>query len=71
MVITTLFQIISRIKPSEKRLKLLEYLRNNNNDNSFIFLQGTDSWSNHEQKWKDDFGGPLFFYMKKAILVVW
>ena len=36
------------IKASEKRLKLFEYLRDNMNNNDFIFLQETHSLSNDE-----------------------
>ena len=62
MVITNLFpEAFIWIKASEKRLKLFEYLRNNINNNDFIFLQETQSSSNDEQKWKDDFRGPLLF----------
>ena len=56
------------IKASEKRLKLYEYLKNNINDNGFIFLQETNSLSLDELKWKDEFGGPLFFTWKKQFL---
>ena len=56
------------IKVSEKRLKLFEYLKNNINDNGFIFLQETHSLSNDELKWKVEFGGPLFFTRKKQFL---
>ena len=59
------------IKVSEKRLKLFEYLKNNKNNNGFIFLQETHLLSNDELKWKDEFVGPLFFHTKKAILVGW
>ena len=59
------------IKASEKRLKLLEYLKNNINDNGFPFLQETHTLSNDELKWKDEFGGPLFFHTEKAILMGW
>ena len=62
---------VKGIKASEKRLKLFEYLKNNINDNGFIFLQETHSLSNDELKWKDEFGGPLFFHTEKAILVGW
>ena len=62
---------VKGIKASEKRLKLLEYLKNNINNNGFIFLQETHSLSNDELKWKDEFGGPLFFHTEKAILVGW
>ena len=62
---------IKGIKAYEKRLKFFEYLRNNINENGFIFLQETHSLSNDELKWKDEFGGPLFFHKGKAILVGW
>ena len=58
-------------KASEKRLKLFAYPKNNINDNGIIFLQETHSLSNDELKWKDEFGGPLFFHTEKAILVGW
>ena len=48
-------------KASEKRLKLSEYLKNNINNNGFIFLQETTSLSNDEQKRKSNFNSPLFF----------
>ena len=59
------------IKTSEKRLKLFEYLRDNINNNDFIFLQETHSLSNDEPQWKDDFGILNFFHTEKAILMVW
>ena len=62
---------VKGIKASEKRLKLFEYLKNKINGNGFIFLQETHSLSNDELKWKDEFGGPLFFHTQKAILVGW
>ena len=54
------------IKASEKRLILFEYLKNNINNNGFIFLQETHSISNDELKWKDDFGGRLLFSHGKS-----
>ena len=62
---------VKRIKASEKRLKLFEYLKNNINDNGFTFLQETNSLSLDELKWKDEFGGLLFFHTEKIILVGW
>ena len=62
---------VKGIKACEKRLKLFEYLKNNINDNDFIFPQATHSLSNDELKWKDEFGGPPFFHTVKAILVGW
>ena len=65
-----LFYFVSKtvkgIKLSEKRLKLFEYLRNNINNNGFIFLQETHLSSKDEQKWKYDFRGPLFFSHRKS-----
>ena len=59
---------VKGIKASEKRLKLFAYPKNNINDNGIIFLQETHSLSNDELKWKDEFGGPLFFTRKKQFL---
>ena len=61
---------VKGIKASEKRLKLFEYLRNNSNNNGFVILQETHLSLKDEQKWKDDFKCPLFFHVKKVILVV-
>ena len=57
---------VKGIKASEKQLKLFEYPRNNINNNGFIFLQETHLLSNDEQKWKDDFRGPLFISHRKS-----
>ena len=57
---------VKGIKASEKRLKLFEYLRNNINNNGFVFLRETHSSLKDEQKWKDDFKGPLFFSHGKS-----
>ena len=51
---------VKGIKASKIRLKLFAYLKNNINNNGFIFLQEKDSWSKEGRKWKDDFRGPLF-----------
>ena len=59
---------VNELKASEKRLKLFEYLRNNINNNGFMFLQETHSLSNDEQKWKDDFGVPSTFFTQKKQL---
>ena len=57
---------VKGIKASEKRLKLFEYLRNNINNNGFVFLQGTQSSLNDEQKWKDGFKDPLYLSHGKS-----
>ena len=59
---------IKGIKASEKQLKLFEYLKNNINNNGFIFLQEAHSLPNDELKWKDEIGGPLFLTPKKQFL---
>ena len=56
---------VQGIKTSEKLLKLFEYLKNNINNNGFVFLQETHSSLKDEQKWKDDFKGALFFFTWK------
>ena len=53
-------------KASEKWQKLIECLSNNINNNGFAFLQETHSPSKDEQKWKDDFRGPLIFSHGKS-----
>ena len=56
---------INVIKTSEKQLKLFEYIRNNINNNGFIFLQETHLSSNDERKWTDNFRGfPIFSHVK-------
>ena len=50
---------VKRIKAVEKRLKVFEYLKNNIDNNGFIFLQETHSLSNDELKWKEEFGASL------------
>ena len=60
---------IKGVKASEKQLELFEYLKNNIDDNGFIFLQETHSLSTDELKWKDEFGEPLFFTQKKQFLL--
>ena len=57
---------VKEIKASEKRLKLFQYLRNNINNNGFIFLQEIHSSSSDEQKWNEDFKGPLIFSHRKS-----
>ena len=52
---------VKGIRSSEKRLKIFEYLKNNIHHNGFVFLQETDSLTQDEKKWKDDFKDPLFF----------
>ena len=45
---------VKGIKDFEKRLKLFEYLRNNINNNGFVFLKETHSSLKDEQKWKKE-----------------
>ena len=66
-IINSNYNIISNnvngIKTLEKGLKSFEYLRNNINNNGFIFLQETHSSSNIYFF--------FFFFFSKAILVMW
>ena len=59
---------VKGIKACQKRLKLFEYhyCKNNINGNGFTFLQETHSLSSDELKWKDEFGGTLFFSHGKS-----
>ena len=57
---------VKGINASEKRLKLFEYLKNNINNNGFLFLQETHSSLKEERKWKYNFQGPLFFSHGKS-----
>ena len=66
MVIIVISNNVKGIKASEKQLKVFDYLKNNINDNGFIFLQETHLLPNDELKWKDEFGGPLFFSHGKS-----
>ena len=52
---------VKGILPSEKGLKIFEYLKNNIHHNGFVFLQETHSLTKDEKQWKDDFKDPLFF----------
>ena len=61
---------VKGIKASEKRLKLFEYLKNNINDNGFIFLQETHSLPNDELKWKDEFGVAIGYCGTEDLKVV-
>ena len=54
------------IKVSDKRLNLFEYLKNNINDNGFIFFQEMHLLSNDKLKCKNDFGGTLCFSHGKS-----
>ena len=68
------YNFISRnvkgIKASEKRLKLLEYLKDNINGNGIMFLQEAHSLSSDELKRKDEFGEPLFSTRRKQSAIV-
>ena len=56
------FNNANGIPSSEKKLKIFEYLKNNIHHNGFVFRQETESLTQDEKKWKDDFKDPLFFF---------
>ena len=49
------------IKKSSKRVKIFEYLKNKVGSNGVLYLQETHSREKDENKWNDEFKGPLFF----------
>ena len=51
---------------SLKRLKIVNYLKENLSYNGFLFLQETHSSSKDEIKWKDEFKEELFFLHRKT-----
>ena len=60
---------INGMQSSKKRLKLMQYFKDKTGSTGVLFLQETYSDSKVEQKWKEDFKGPIFFLMESQILV--
>ena len=60
---------VKGIQPSKKRLKLMQYFKDKIGSTGVLFLQETHSDSKVEQKWKEDFKGPVFFLTEIQILV--
>ena len=50
---------VKGIQQSSKRIKIFEYLRNN--QNRFCFFQETQSSVEDEKQWSDNFKGKLFY----------
>ena len=50
----------------KKRLKLMQYFKDKIGSTGVLFLQETHSDSKVEQKWKEDFKGPIFFSHGKS-----
>ena len=54
------------MQSSKKRLKLMQYFKDKIGSNGVLFLQETHSNSKVEQKWKEDFKGPILFSHGKS-----
>ena len=48
----------------------MQYFKEKIGSTGVLFLQETHSDSKVEQKWKEDFKGPVFFLTESQILVV-
>ena len=57
---------VKGMQSSKKRLKLMQYFKEKIGSNGVLFLQETHSDSKVEQKWKEDFKGPIFFISRKV-----
>ena len=55
---------VKGMQSSKKRLKLMQYFKDKIGSNGVLFAQETHSDSKVEQKWKEDFKGPIFFSWK-------
>ena len=60
---------VKGMQSSKKRLKLMQSFKDKIGSNGVLFLQETHSNSKVEQKWKEDFKGPIFFLTESQILV--
>ena len=52
---------VKGLQKSLKKVKILEYLKNNLASKGFLFLQETHSSLADEKKWADELKGPTFF----------
>ena len=57
---------VKGLQCTNKRLKLIKYLKDKIVPNGFLFLQETHSTVNDEIKWKDDFKGEVFYSHGKS-----
>ena len=57
---------VKGMQSSKKRLKLMQSFKDKIGSNGVLFLQETHSDSKVEQKWKEDFEGPIFFSHGKS-----
>ena len=51
---------IKGIQNKNKRSSIIEYFKNKIGNNAILFLQETHSTTSDEEKWKDEFSGPVF-----------
>ena len=57
---------VKGIQSSKNRLKLMQHFKDKIGSTGVLFLQETHSDSKVEQKWKEDFKGPIFFSHGKS-----
>ena len=57
---------VKGIQKSEKRIKILEYLKNSITLNGFIFLQETHSYVDDGKRWCDELNDNLYFSYGKT-----
>ena len=72
MLLNSLNFITNNVKGmqlSKKRLKLMQYFKDNIGSTGVLFLLENYSDSKVEQKWKEDFKGQVFFLTESEILV--
>ena len=60
---------LNNIQSTKKRLKLIEYFKNNLNSEGFLFLHETHSTLKNEVIWIQEFKGELFSHTVNPTLV--
>ena len=60
---------VKGMQSPKKKLKLMQYFKDKIGSSGVLFLQETHSNSKVEQKWKNDFKGPILFPTESQILL--
>ena len=61
---------VKGLQSTNKRLKLIEYLKNKLESNGVLFLQETNSFSDDENVWADEFKGWVLFSHHQTLMVL-
>ena len=61
---------VKGLQSTNKRLKLIEYLKNKLESNGVLFLQETNSVSDDENVWTDEFKGWVLFSHHQTLMVL-